>query len=217
MKNPSNPAITILRKVILFTFLVIGPFLASQTGHAQSVAIATLTSGGLNSVTIGSSGTFTLTLGVTTNFPCGGYSVLYQSNNGQGLFEITGRTSLDPIFPFPIIDPIPFPVVLNPSTMFDFGADSGNPSITQPPGTFDLQAVTISALNAPIGTYTIFLDDRSILTDRTGGGFNDVPIGGVTGPMFTVIVVPEPTTTGLLLMAGVVGSVLAWRKRRAAA
>ena len=210
-QSNSNPAR--LRKLILVAFLLIAPFLAFQTSSAQSVATATLTSGGLTSVTIGPNGTFTLTLGITTNFIAGGYTVFYQSNNGQGLFEITSRTSLDPIYPFPFPDPIPLPDLLNPSTASDFGAGTSGPGVTHPAGTFDLQAVTISALNAPIGTYTIFLDNRSIITDRTGGGFLDVPFGGASGPMFTVTVVPEPATTGLLAMAGGALSFLAWRKR----
>ena len=87
--------------------------------------------------------------------------------------------------------------------------------MSHPQGTFDLQAVTIHALNAPVGTYTIFLDNRSIMVDRPV--FQDVPMGGASGPMFTVHVVPEPTTTGLLAMAGGALSLLAWRKRRGAA
>ncbi|MEP6810934.1 MAG: PEP-CTERM sorting domain-containing protein, partial [Chthoniobacterales bacterium] len=167
--------------------------------------------GGQNSITIGQNGTFTLTLGITTNFISRGYSVFYQSNNGQGLFQITGRTSLDPLYPFPVPDTVPFPILLNPSDPFDLGS-AGNGPVMHPPGTFNLQSVTINLLNAPIGTYTIFLDSRSIMTDLT---FNDVAFGGATGPMFTVNVIPEPTTIGLLAMAGAVVSVVAWRKRRA--
>jgi hypothetical protein len=215
MNPQSNPAWARLRKFILVTSLFIAPFLAFQTGHAQSVATATLTSGGLNSITIGPNETFTLTLGVTTNFVSAGYTVFYQSNNGSGLFEITGRTSLDPIFPFPGIDPTPFPLLLNPSDMFDLGAVANTPDLSHPAGTFDLQAVMIHALNAPVGTYTIFLDNRSIMVDRPV--FQDVPMGGASGPMFTVHVVPEPATMGLLAMAGGALSLLAWRKRRGAA
>jgi hypothetical protein len=209
-----NPALARLRKLTLVTLLVIGPFLAFQIGNAQSVATATLTSGGMNSVTIDPNGTFTLILGVTTNFPSGGYSVLYQSNNGSGLFEITGRTNLNPFFTDGTNPP--FPELLAPSNLRDLGY-TGDQINNQPPGTFDLQSVDFRTLNAPVGTYTIFLDNRSIMGDRTGGGFFDVNMGGASGPMFTVNVVPEPATMGLLMIAGAVMSVVAWRKRRAAA
>ena len=186
--------------------------LAFQVGSAQSVATASLTSGGANSITIDRNGVFTLTLGVTTNFVSAGYTVFLRSNNGSGLFQINGRASLDPIYPIPSPDPIPFPLVLNPATAFDLGATANTPDLTHPPGTFALQEFYFSARNAPVGTYTISLDPRSVMTDRTGGGFDDVIMGG---PAFTVNVVPEPTTTGLLAMAGAVVSALAWRKRRA--
>ena len=205
-----------LRPLILLTVLFVGSLSVLPAARAQSGATATLTSGGLNSVTINQNGTFTLTLGITTSFISSGYTVFYQSNNGSGLFQITGRTSLDPLYPFPVIDPIPFPVLLNPTTAFDFGATISNPNVTHPAGTFNLQAVTINALNAPVGTYTIFLDNRSIMTDRTGGGFTDVNFGGPSGPSFTINVIPEPATTGLLAVAGVIVLAAAGRKRRPA-
>lgn len=200
-----------LRRFLFVISLFISIALAWQNGNAQDAATATLTAGGLNSATIGSNGTFTLTLGVTTNFTSVGYSVFYQSNNGSGLFQITGRTNLNPFFTMG--GNPPFPMLLNPSNMFDLGYTS-NQVNNPPPGTFNLQAVDFRALNAPIGTYTIFLDSRSIMVNTA---FQDVNIGGPSGPVFTVNVVPEPTIVGLLAMAGVVGSILAWRKRRAAA
>ena len=209
-QSNSNPAR--VRKLILVAFLLIAPFLAFQTSSAQSVATATLTSGGLTSVTIGPNGAFTLVLGVTTNFISSGYTVFYQSNNGSGLFEITGRTNLNPFFTGGT-NPH-FPELLHPSNMFDLGF-TGDQTNNQPPGTFALQSVDFQTLNAPVGTYTIFLDNRSIMVDRPV--FQDVPMGGASGPMFTVHVVPEPTTTGLLAMAGGALSLLAWRKRRGAA
>ena len=213
MNALSQPTLAKGRSLILVASIVIG-LLAFQIGNAQSVATGSLTSGGLNSITIDRNGVFTLTLGVTTNFPAGGYTVFLRSDNGSGLFQINGRASLDPIFPIPPLDPTPFPLVLNPATPFDLGLSASPPNATHPPGTFALQEFYFSARNAPVGTYTIFLDPRSVMTDRTGGGFADV---NMTAPAFTVNVVPEPTTVGLLAMGGVVASVLAWRKRRAAA
>ena len=51
------------------------------------------------------------------------------------------------------------------------------------------------------------------MTDRTGNGFNDVPMTA----SFTVNVVPEPTTVGLAVIGGGVLLIGAWRKRRAQA
>lgn len=209
-----NPPSTIakIRTLLLIAAFAVCPLVAFQTAaNAQDVATATLTSGGMNSISIGPNGTFTLTLGVTTNFNCGGYTVFYQSNNGQGLFQIISITNLNPVF---MLGDVPLPQLLNPSTMFDLGGASDQ-TILQPPGTFLLQSVQIEALNAPLGTYTIFLDNRSIMTSRTGGGFNDVNMGGPLGPMFTVQLIPEPATVGLLVMGGAVLVLAVARKRRA--
>ena len=218
MKFQSKPTIAGLRKLILIAALVVSPLLAFQTGNAQSVAIATLTLSGTNSITIGSNGTFTLTLGVTTNFVSGGYTVFYESINGQGLFRLIGRTNLNPIFTDPTsLDPFGgMAGLLDPSNQFDLGY-TGDQVNNQVPGTFALQSVDVVMLNAPIGTYTIFLDNRSIMVDRTGGGFTDVNMGGASGPIVTIIVVPEPATVGLLVIGGAAVLVVAWCKRRAAA
>lgn len=205
-----------LRTLLLAAAWAAMPFVAPRQMNGQDAAVATLTSGGLNSITIGQNGSFNLTLAITTNFISSGYSVFYQSNNGSSLFQINSRTFLDPIFTEVQIFPI-FPMVLNPSNMFDLGATAPDPGTPHPAGSFTLQSVNMSALNAPVGTYTIFLDARSIMTSRTGGGFNDVNIGGATGPVFTVNVVPEPATVGLLIVGGAVGLLVAWKRRQAAA
>ncbi len=212
--NFSSP-LAPLRHLFLIVALSAASFFAFPTVRAQDTATATLTSGGANSITIGANGAFNLTLGITFNFPSSGYTVFYQSNNGQGLFQINSRTLLDPFFN-QAGNPS-FPQILNPSNMGDLGAmvtDIGNP---HPPGTFTLQSVNISARNAPVGVYTIFLDSRSIMTSRTGGGFTDVNIGGSSGPVFTVNVVPEPSTIGLFGIGAAALGAMVWRRRRAAA
>ena len=212
MSCRSNLTVAKLRQLLLAAVLAVCPLVACQTVNAQATATATLTSGGINSITVASNGSFNLTLGVTTNFVSNAYTVFYRSINGQGLFQINSRTNLNPIFMFGA-DP-PFPLLLNPSDMFDLGGTT-NQINNQPPGTFNLQSVNISVLNAPIGTYTIFLDNRSIMTQA--GTFLDVNMGGPSGPMFTVNVIPEPKTVGLLVMGGAMLLVAAWRQRRAVA
>ncbi|MEO7796786.1 MAG: hypothetical protein ABIY47_03555, partial [Opitutaceae bacterium] len=173
---------------------------------------------------------FTLTLAVTTNFDSGGYTVFLQSNNGSGFFRLSNRMNLSPIIddgsgPRPVFnDPTvanPFPNIaaatLSPSNMFDLGY-TGDQMNNQPPGTFTLASYLVTVNPAtPNGTYTIFLDNRSIVTSRTGGFFTDVNIGGPTGPQFTVTVIPEPTTVGLAIIGGAALLVVAWRKQRARA
>ena len=226
MKSTTNLTVAKLRKFLLVTALVICPLLAIQSTSAQSVATATLTSGGMTSITIGQNGTFVLTLGVTTNFVSSGYTVFYQSASGNGLFQLTGRTNLSPInavtggpvFDDPTTsDAVAFggtAGILNPSNMFDLGY-TGDQTNNQPPGTFLLQSVNVSALNIAPGTYTIFLDNRSIMVDRPV--FQDVNMGGPTGPMFTVTVVPEPTTVALAVLGGAALLVFVWRKQHARA
>ncbi|MEP6821346.1 MAG: PEP-CTERM sorting domain-containing protein, partial [Chthoniobacterales bacterium] len=63
----------------------------------------------------------------------------------------------------------------------------------------------------------IFLDARSIMTSRTGGGFFDVNMGGPSGPQFTVNVVPEPSTVGLAVIGGAALLLVVWRKQRTCA
>jgi hypothetical protein len=75
-----------------------------------------------------------------------------------------------------------------------------------------LQTITVQALNVPVGQYQIFVS-QCVMTDRTGGGFNDVPftamitLGVLTPP------VPEPTTVGLAVIGGAALLVLGWRRR----
>jgi hypothetical protein len=239
MNSQINLTAAKVRRIVLIIALVICPLLTFQTGFAQSVATATLTSGGMNSITIGQNQQFTLTLGVTTNFISSGYSVLYSIGGGGANFfgipnvvpatpphTFTPRTNLNPIFNDPTVSDgqafngpggfarFTFGLGGN-SNQFDLGY-TGDQFNNQPAGTFNLQSLVFNALNAPVGTYTIFLDSRSIMVDRFGPPeFNDIPMGGVTGPQFTVNVIPEPATIGLALVGGGMLLVAGWRRRRA--
>ena len=226
MNSQINLTAAKVRRLLLVTALAICPLVASQAVNAQDTATATLTSGGANSITITGNQQFTLSLAVTTNFAASGYTVFYQSNNGNGFFQLIGRTNTSPINPTTMMRVFNDPTtpdgvafggtagVLNPTNDFDLGF-TGDSFNNQPAGSYSLQMVTVQTLNAPPGTFTIFLDNRSILTSRTGGGFNDVNIGGPGGPQFTVNVIPEPTTVGLALVGGAALLVAAYRKKRA--
>lgn len=222
-----NLPVAKLHRLLVIAALALCSLLAFQSANAQSVATATLTSGGMNSISITQNQQFTLSLAVTTNFVSSGYTVFYQSSMA-GIFQIIARTNTSPIHPTTMMPVFNDPTtsdgvafggmagVMNPSNMFDLGY-TGDQTNNQPAGMFSLQTITINTLNAAPGTYTIFLDARSIMTDRTGGGFNDVNMGGAMGPMFTVTVIPEPTTVGLAVLGGAGLLLVALRKRRAQA
>ncbi len=220
MTSSLNLTAAKIRSLFLVTALVICPLFAAQNGNAQAVATATLTSGGMNSISITSNQTFTLTLAVTTNFISSGFTVFFQSNNGSGRFQLLSRVNNGP-YPDPTTDDGSAfggnAGILMPSNMFDLGY-TNNGVVTTPAGTYTLLTLQVRGVNAVAGSsYTIFLDNRSIMTDRTGGGFNDVNMGGPNGPQFTVNVIPEPTTVGLAIIGGAALLVVAYRKQRARA
>jgi hypothetical protein len=214
--NPSTDLSTRnVCRILLVTALVVCPLLAPESGRAQApVVTATLTgSNGSSTVNITSNQSFTLTLTINTNFVSSGITYFLRSNAaGSGLF---GITAIDPTgSPYPIGPFSPGPCgdacLLNPENGFDLGA-TNNGSDTDPPGTYTIATITLSTMNAPVGQYTISTS-RSIVTDRTGGGFEDRAFIAVA----TINVVPEPSTVGLGVLGGAVLSVVAWRKRRRA-
>ncbi len=233
MKSQLNLTFATARKFILIAALATCPFLA-QSSNAQFTATATLTNsmGGGNSISILAGQSFTLSLAVTTNFTSSGYTVFYQSLNGAANFQLTGRTNTSPINPVTLL-----PVFNDPTTsdaaafggtagrfmsgptmnsnQFDLGY-TGDQTNNQGAGTFSLQNITVMVLaSAAPGTYTIRLDPRSIMTERTT--FSDVNMGGAMGPQFTVNVIPEPATIGLAVMGGALLLFVAIRKQRARA
>jgi len=144
------------------------------------------------------------------NFLSDGITYFLQvSNNGSGLFRITARDIS--LSPYPVAPPFT-PCLLDPTCDSDLG--SGNNGMDpDPPGNYTLGILTLDALNVPVGQYTIFLDNRSIIVDRTGGGFSDVPVTAIA----TINVVPEPATVGLALLGGAALLMMVWRRRRAQA
>ena len=220
MKTQTTSTFAKLRKFLLVTALVITPLLAVQTGNAQTVS-GTLTSGGLNSISITQGGSFTLTLGVTTNFITLGYTVFLRSTDGAGLFQLNARTNLNAFFTDPTTsDALALGNpngILNPSNARDLGY-TGDTVNNQPMGTFQLASYTIAniGLMTP-GVYHIFLDSRSIMTDTSFTDRTITGLNGTTGQFFTVTVlpIPEPTTVGLAILGGAALLVVARRKLRA--
>ncbi len=214
MKSKNNLIVTKLRKTLLITALALCPFVASQSSLAQSTATGSLTDtvSGMSTFSITSNQTFQLTLMVTTNFLSSGCTYFLQSNNGNGFFQLTARDMSMSPYPDPTTsDSTAFggmAGLLNPVNDFDLGA-TNNGSDTDPAGMYTLGILTVNALNVPAGQYTIFLDNRSIITDRTNGGFEDVPFSAVA----TINVVPEPASVALAVMGGALLLVVVYRKR----
>ena len=189
------------RRTIIILALAVCSLLASQQAMAQGdTATATLTPSTID-ITQGSS--FQLTLNITTDFVSSGITYFLQvSPNGSGLFRITARdrtgapyedaTTGDATITTPPSS------VLDPVNNHDLGATNTDPP-TDPPGSYFIATITLLAdASIPFGTYTIFLDNRSIVTDNDGGGFEDRPISA----MATINVVPEPSTVGLAFVGG---------------
>jgi len=214
MNNEAKLSAAKLRRMLLLVALILCPLLTSGLANAQT-ATATLLSGGSNTITITGNGTFTMSLGVSTNFVSSGYTVFYMvSANASGLLQLTARTNTSPggIFNDPTTpDAIAFTPangLLDPRNNNDLGY-TGDQINNQPPGTFSLQTITVTALNMLPGQYTISTSS-AIMTDRTGGGFNDVPMNAT---IFFSVLAPEPSTVVLGVIGGAGLLVAAWRKR----
>lgn len=228
MKNQLNLTVANVRKLLLVTALVICPLLLANTGFAQNMGFATLSQGGMTTITIGQNDPFTLTLAGTTNFDVSAYTVYYQvSPNGMGFFQALARVNNNAFLTDNITtDAQAFgadsgvlkfqgsPATPSPGTSnrYDLGYVFG--SQNQPAGSFGLQTITFTSLNAPVGTYTIFLDSRSIFATAD---FQDFNIGGPNGPQVTINVIPEPATVGLAVIGGALLLLVAVRKHRARA
>ena len=212
MTSLSNLTSAKVRRFFLIAALVVCPFLAIQSGNAQTVSAQLVNpNNGSSTLNIMQGEAFTLRLQITTNFLSSGITFFLQSNNGSGFFRITSRDiTLSPYPDRTTSDAQAFggdAGLLNPTNDFDLGL-TNNGSDTSPAGSY-----TISLLNfantAPIGTYTISVF-QGVVTDRTNNGFNDVPFTA----MATVNVVPEPTTVGMAVIGGGMLLVAGYRKHR---
>ena len=201
MNPQTDLTATKLHRILFVLALVVCVLVAPESGRAQAVAIATLTNNGSSTVNITGNQSFNLTLMINTNFISGGLTYfLAVSNNGSGLFQITA------VSPPPVGPPF-LPCLLDPVCDSDLGP--GNLPNPAPPGNYTVGILTLQALNAPVGQYTIFTD-RGIITDRTGGAFNDVNFAALA----TINVVPEPTSVGLALVGGAALLVIVRRRKR---
>jgi hypothetical protein len=184
------------RRNLSILALVVCVFAGADSGRAQTVNAA-LTNNGSSTLTITQNETFTLTLTLNMNFLSQGVTFFLQSNlAGSGYFRIVDRTGGGPwvIPPLPLDCLLGDACLLNPTVDIDLGATTPNPL---PAGNYTFATFTFTTANAPPGQYFI-MTDRGIVTDRTGGQFNDVPFSAVA----TINVVPEPGAVTLALFGG---------------
>lgn len=204
-----------LNRLVLVIALALVPLLASERASAQN-ATATIFSGGLPSITIAAGGTFTFDINIVTTFSSVGMTYFLQSNNGSGFFTLTARN----IGASPFNDLItndataftPANGLLDPVNNDDLGAVIADPNTPLPAGSYFIATLTLSISGAIApGQYTMFFDSRTIVAD---GGFNDHQ---VTSNIFTINIIPEPATTGLAVLGGVMLLAFVWKARRAMA
>jgi hypothetical protein len=212
--NPLSNVITAkARRMLLVAALVLCPFLAFQSGNAQPapVVTATLTNNGSSAINIMQGGTFTLTLQISTNFASSGITYFLRSDNGSGFFRITARDmSMNP-YPDPTTDDMTAfggdAGLLNPVNDFDLGS-TNNGSATDAPGFYTIATLTLTLVNPlPPGQYTIFID-RGVVTDRTGGGFEDRAFTAMA-----TITIPEPATVCFAVIGGLLLIGATWRRK----
>jgi hypothetical protein len=192
------------------------PLFASEKASAQNATgLLTQTGTGLTTFTINMGQTFSLDLNIIATFNSVGITYFYQTGaNGSGLFSITSRTTTGSPYPdnttadgqvFLPANALLDPVTGTPAQPSDLGATCNTCPIA--PGTYFMSTFTFST-TAGIGTYTIFLDSRGIVADDQ---FQDHTLNANT---ITINVVPEPATTGLAVLGGVMLLAFVWKARR---
>ena len=207
MNTPSRAVV--MRRVLVTAVAILATLLAPLSS-AQTVNATLVPS------SIGNNGTFTLTLQISTNFVSSGITYFLQSSsNANGLFRIVSRDMSMSPYPDPTTDDATAfggdPGLLNPVNDFDLGA-TNNGSATDPAGMYTIAILTLQLVNpfpGP-GQYSIFID-RGIVTDRTGGGFEDRPF---TAMASFIVPVPEPATVSFAVFGGLLLLGAAWRSRR---
>ncbi len=202
-------------RIYLVIALALFPLLANEKASAQN-ATATLFSGGLPSITITTTGTFTLDLNIVTTFQSVGIAYFIQMLDaaGFGQFEISAWNNDGS----PFVRDVP-PIVgnpdgiLNPVNLHDLGGGIPDPNNPLPPGSYFVATLTLIPTSGAFtpGVYHIHLDSRGTVVDNN---FFD---HAITSNTFTVTVVPEPATVDLAVLGGVMLLAFVWRARRVSA
>jgi hypothetical protein len=175
-------AATFRRRWLALALVLCTSLTATAAKEQSSTAIGSLTYGGSPTITINAGKSFPMTFRLTTNFVSSGITYFLKCPQGSNFFRIVSidETSWPFLNPFvAAIRPLPVPL----GDLLPASADLGPSSVDQlvPPGNYTVATLNVFVLpTTPAGQYTIIID-RGIVTDRTGGSFNDVPISA--GPM----------------------------------
>lgn len=205
-----------LKNSLLVIALVLFPLLATEKASAQN-ANGTLLTGGFNNISLNAGQSFVLDINISTTFTSVGMTYFLQiSGNGSGFASLTARTITGSLFNDLITnDATAFNAangLLDPVNNSDLGAVIADPGTPLAAGNYFISSITISlALNIAPGVYVISFDPRTIVAD---GAFDD---HNMTANSFTITVVPEPATTGLAVLGGVMLLAFVWKARRAMA
>jgi hypothetical protein len=204
MKTNLKPSAGNTRRIYLIIAVVLFSLLTNERASAQNAPGFLFQSGtGFTTFNIDRSttSTFQLDLNIAPSFNSIGLDYFFQTGaNGNALFSVTARNIAgSPYVDLTTSDAVAFTPangLLDPVNNFTLGALIANPNMPIPPGNYFVARLTFSiSTEIPLGTYTIFLDNRSVVGD---GLMNDHPLIANT---VTINIVGTPQALSLLTAA----------------
>ena len=195
----------------------------SLIGAANAASIVTFSDGLADpaSTTVNAGDTFSFTLQLTTDIQTVGITYTLETLTGSlssGQLRLTGRnttgTTFSDLATSNGVALTAANALLDSVNNNDLGGGVADVFTPNPAGSLFLATYTVQALpSISPGTYTIRLSSSSVVASGTFPDFFDAPISNTATNIYTVTVVPEPTSTALM-MVGLVS--LAARRRRQA-